>query len=162
MFWFYVMALGFVLVVASTLLWYLPEKKEDKWGNKTRKYETWSIGAGVVGGVFLILSILSLCLIYFCHAGDLGTIRAQKYLIQVQEERVVKLRNDLSVFFMQDNKIPTAFLNKDTPVKSITDQLAMAEEELAKCGTTLAKAKLSVAQRTAGPGSIIVSWFGTE
>lgn len=92
------------------------------------------------------------------HAIDLGTLEAQKYVIEVQRKRVDSLKATLNSISLPKDSV--ALLNGDSPVSSMVGQLSIAESDLAKANSALAKARVSIAQRKHGLTSIVVTFMG--
>jgi hypothetical protein len=111
----------------------------------------------------IILCSLMLFVSYWIHSNDLSVVRKGQLQIEVQKTRVNNLKNDLTMLIGADAKnILTALLNKDTPVKSIVDQLSIAEKDLATTSLWKNNAELDIEARKAGPFNIIVWLFGEK
>lgn len=83
------------------------------------------------------------------HFEDVGTIRANHYIVEVQEERISRLTTTLNAITNPVKDIKLS-LNADSPIASIVNQLSEAEEALAQAKNERAKALVSVEQREAG------------
>jgi hypothetical protein len=111
-------------------------------------------------GVFGGIGITGLIVIMIVFGGsrlfnsrDLGVIREQSGVIKVYEEKVDRLKEDLKIIIgpNKNKEIPYSLLNADSPIKTITEQLAKSENDLAAAKDKLAQAKVSIASRKAGP-----------
>jgi hypothetical protein len=108
--------------------------------------------------IFLIFIVLFGLMSSMNHANDLGTLRAQKEMVAVYQERVASLDGRLKAFDFPRGSL----LNADSPVATIVASLSEAEKELATVNAERAKAIRSIAQRKAGVFSVIVDWMGEE
>jgi len=124
-------------------------------------------GEEVVFAPVVALAVLLILLIgpitsYFKHADNLGTLRAQKYVIAVYEKRIEELNVVLSKMIPKGRSKNGILLNQDSPVRSIVDNISLANADLAKARREEAQAKITIAQRKAGPFAFIVKWCGEE
>lgn len=111
--------------------------------------------------VLPVLFVVIICLstVVF-HTSNLSTLRAQKYVIESEQENVKELEDRLKNL-TGSTKIPTSLMNGDTPVKSLVESITKAQTRLSKSRTEMAEAKKSiVARKMMFP--LIVSYFGEE
>uniref|UniRef100_A0A6H2A0K8 LemA family protein n=1 Tax=viral metagenome TaxID=1070528 RepID=A0A6H2A0K8_9ZZZZ len=124
-------------------------------------------GEDVVFAIVASLAVLFMLLTapiasYLKHADNLGTLRAQKYVIAVYEKRIEELNVVLSKMIPEGRSKNAVLLNQDSPVKSIVDNISIANADLAKARAEEAKAKITIAQRKAGPFAFVVKWCGED
>ena len=124
---------------------------------------TFNADAGQGIGVFIVfIVILAPFISYFNHAGDLGTIRAQKSVIHVYEQRVEELSGLLKTIVPEGRQRNPILMNADSPIRGIVDNMSKANEDLAKARVGEAESLVSIAKRKAGPFHFIVKWFGED
>ena len=126
-----------------------------------------SDGEEFVFAIVASLAVLFILLVapipsYLKHADNLGTLRAQKYVIAVYEKRIEELNVVLSKMIPEGRSKNAILLNQDSPVKSIVDNISIANADLAKARAEEAKAKITIAQRKAGPFAFVVKWCGED
>lgn len=111
-----------------------------------------AIKGGEESVVFMVIFFFVLLVAPFAsytnHADNLGTIKAQYHVIEVQNQRLSSLKASLQEALKNDAKM--ALLNADSPIKAIVDQIAEAEKDLAKAKTVKAEAEVSIAKRKIG------------
>jgi len=117
-----------------------------------------SIGGWIISAITLIIIFF----VYCDHAENLGTIRQGYSVVKVQQDRLNRLRSDLTLVNDSIKQGNVALVNSDSPIKSLIDQIALAETSVAEANLKIANAEVSIAQRKAGPGYFIISWFGEK
>jgi len=153
-----------VAIIGGGMLWLAIVSSE-----RHRKAEDDIAVFGVIGTIASCAAIVALLgfgvggIVSWCnHASDLGTIRAGRYSITVQLERCDRLKQELEKDLPMGVNGQTILLDKDSPYKALIDQLAAAETDLATAKRQVSDARVSVAQRAAGPYGFIVSLMGAE
>lgn len=119
-------------------------------------------GFSFFGWIISIITLIILLVVYGDHAENLGTIRQGHSVVKVQQDRLNRLRNDLTLVNDSIKQGNVALVNSDSPIKSLIDQIASAETSVAEAQLKIANAEVSISQRKAGPGYFIVSWFGDK
>lgn len=119
-------------------------------------------GLSVCGWIISAATLIILLAIYSSHAENLGTIRQGHSVVKVQQDRLNRLRNDLTLVNDSIKHGNVALVNSDSPIKSLIDKIALAETSVAEAQIKIANAEVSISQRKAGPGYFIVSWFGDK
>ena len=95
------------------------------------------------------------------HANDLGQLRVSEQYIANYTLRITSLKEDIKTIVGTDPSPKSAtLLNADSPVKSMVDQLAVAESELTIRRDSLLQAQSRIETRKAGPLWFIVSIYG--
>lgn len=150
--WFAGVAVALVALVWT--LYYDVVKAPQRSGYHTGEHTFFTVIPSVV---LLVLVLLAVCSVVG-HTDDLGTIRAQATIISVMEQRLVDLRTDMSS--LRDSSPGAQFMNADTPIKALIDQIAQANNDLAIARVTKANAEVSIAKRKAGPMWFVVSMYG--
>lgn len=121
----------------------------------------WYAGTIVPIILLIILGVWTLSS-YVIHCGDLGILRQQKEIIAVYETRVVDLQTTLSKMIPKGQPLSMVVLNADSPIRSLTESLAVATTDLARARAKEAQAKIDIEVRKIGPTSFIVSWVGEK
>jgi len=152
--------LASTLVLTVSWLYFLKKYGEGKYG-ETNIIDV-LLGFSIVGWVISTFTLIMLLLVYTCHATNLGTVRQGYSVVKVQQDRLKRLRNDLVLVNDSIKQGNVALVNHDSPVKSLIDQIALAETSVAEAQLKIANAEVSISQRKAGPGYFIVSWFGDK
>jgi len=119
-------------------------------------------------GPILVISFFTFVLIsiftfgsYFGHINDIGIVRGQHFVIEVQEQRIESLQTRLTSLSDPMGK-KQVLLNADSPFTSLITELASAEADLAKARTTKALALRDIEKRKIGPFWFIVKWVPVE
>jgi len=154
------------IILASTLIltvsWlYFLKKYGEGTYNETNVTDI-LFGFSVVGWIISTFTLVTLLIVYTHHATNLGTIRQGYSVVKVQQDRLNRLRTDLTLVNDSIKQGNVALVNSDSPIKSLIDQIALAETSVAEANLKIANAEVSIAQRKAGPGYFIVSWFGDK
>lgn len=119
-------------------------------------------GFSLCGWIISTMTLIIIFAVYCCHANNLGTIRQGYSVVKVQQDRLNRLRNDLTLVNDSIKQGNVALVNSDSPIKSLIDQISLAETSVAESQIKIANAEVSISQRKAGPGYFIVSWFGDK
>ena len=126
-------------------------------------WKDWSDGFFAVISIIGLLAIIILSFIsYICHAQDLGVLRAQQNVIDVQTALVDSLEKRLIRIAPVGQQRVQVMLNADSPIKSLVEEISSAQKELTKATVKMAEAKVSIESRKAGPFWFVVSAAGEK
>ncbi len=120
------------------------------------EYEIYKDGGGACGAlgiIMLVIVIIITFISYLLNAEDIGTIAAQDKVIAVYAENIEDLQNRLD----RINPHGSALVNKDSPVAALVEAITDSNSKLAAAKAEKANAYVSIAKRSAGPFSFIVS-----
>ena len=95
------------------------------------------------------------------HTRNLGEIRTSEQYIENYNQRIVSLKADIKTILGSDPTPDRAILlNADSPIKSMVEQLGVAESDLTTCRHNILKNQAQITARKAGPWWFIVSVYG--
>jgi hypothetical protein len=138
------MIIALVVIGIALMVWSAYCKHED------------AIAFDVIGCILLGITGVTICASFYEHAENLGTIRAQHFAVEVQQNRVNALQTALKSIHSEG----TALMNSDTPAKSLIDAIAAAQNDLATVAMKEADAKIEIASRKAGPWWFVPKIYG--
>jgi len=81
---------------------------------------------------------------HLCHVDDLATIETHAQIINIQSEKVDRLRTSLGELETKG----VSLLNADTLMAKLIEEVALAEKDLANAKITLVKAKKAIIARS--------------
>lgn len=98
---------------------------------------------------------------FLFHSHDVAIVRNSEMIIAAQQERIDSLKVGIAELSGIGKNTGVLF-NADSPIKSMIDNLADAESELAKAKMKVIEAKVDISARKIGPLSFVVSLTGEE
>jgi hypothetical protein len=128
-----------------------------RYEHKTSEYHDTGMGQFVLGTILASALLVSAITAIYSHADNVGTVRAQKYAIAVQQQRIAGL--EANVVSLKAG-VPGALPNRDAPIKALIDQLAAAQGDLATARMAEAEARIDIERRKAGPFWFVVWIYG--
>jgi peptidoglycan hydrolase CwlO-like protein len=99
---------------------------------------------------------------YSSHANDLGTLRSYQAVVEVQKNRISDLETRLTKIVPVGHQRVTLLLNADSPIKSLVEQMSIAQRDLSDAEKEIAQAKVNISRRKAGPFWFVVWTYGEQ
>lgn len=126
--------------------------------------ENWGIFAALWGTCTVVIGLTISAITIEHHVSDLGLIRAYQQVADQREKTVREMTKALQTTLPKGIHLSrnSLVINNDSPIATYFKELMRAKRALMNAREKIAKAKVRIAQRKAGPMWWVVAIYGEK